>query len=704
MRRVVLLRLCVVLTTVLAASYGATADESSDVLIGPYVTSVSAHSARIVWVSPPDTEAGDVVVDDGRTMRRFGATAAGITGRAERLHTAHVDHLTPNTAYRYTVHCSGATADGQFRTVPEDGATPFRFAVYGDCRSDADKHRLVAEAIAQENPLFVLCTGDLVADGRDWPQWKEMFFDPARPYLTRCAIRPVRGNHEADAVLYRALFDVPGAETYYSLDAGNLHVTVIDSQVGDGFDEMLAWLRDDLARTDAEWKLVSYHIPTFNVGGHGSDWERDTLAPLFEEAGVDLVVVGHSHLYERFVPIGSPGSKPVTYIVTGGGGAPLSRAGPSPIIAGGIGASVLHHCLVEIDGERLTFTAKTPDGAMIDRFELIHGTAGNESATMQPAVDIKTADRVVHAFTRTEVDFPQLPKAGETVEVLVNPSHLPLSGKLRVSAVAESSWQVQARDVSLDGNAIVVHITAPPNVTMSVDGFDPPLELGLQLSFGRITTEAVPVRPGLSHETLMRIVPEPKAEPVAYADAAITVDGRLDDWRGIDPMPLPFMGRKRGSLRLAWREDGLYGAADVTNEALLVHASEPWTGDCIELFIEMDFARRPGYHTNVAQYIFTPTTDGEGGTGLVTAFGRHRRNAARIGVRCAWTPTEHGYLLEFVLPAEALRPATLTPGQKIGLNFTVCDDGQPIEQFYSDKSERDGYRKPITWGAIELAR
>ena len=159
----------------------------------------------------------------------------------------------------------------------------------------------------------------------------------ARPrnLFRRAAFVPVRGNHEADALRYAELFGLPRSQTYHSFDAGNVHVVVLDTELDKGpHDAMVAWLDRNMAATRAV-EIVLSHRPTFNVGGHGEQWGHADVRPLFEKYGVDLVVSGHSHLYERFKPMGPKGGKPIVYIVAGGGGAPLYPVAPSPLLEGG---------------------------------------------------------------------------------------------------------------------------------------------------------------------------------------------------------------------------------------------------------------------------------------------------------------------------------------------------------------------------------
>jgi len=80
-----------------------------------------------------------------------------------------------------------------------------------------------------------------------------------------------------------------------------------------------------LARSAARWKVAVFHQPAYSCGTHGSSPEvQREWVRLFQRSGVDLVLNGHDHDYQRFAPIGG-----VTYVVTGGG-AELYEVGDCP--------------------------------------------------------------------------------------------------------------------------------------------------------------------------------------------------------------------------------------------------------------------------------------------------------------------------------------------------------------------------------------
>jgi hypothetical protein len=132
---------------------------------------------------------------------------------------------------------------------------------------------------------------------------------------------------------------------------------------------MLAWCQADLAAaSSATWKVVLYHKPTYDATYHdATPWGRRDFVPLFHQFNVDVVFAGHAHLYERFVPMDSnqfPGNPPVTYIVTGGGGAPLHAAQPHNFMAHT--QSAYHYVDVTVNGGTISLSVRDNSDAEID--------------------------------------------------------------------------------------------------------------------------------------------------------------------------------------------------------------------------------------------------------------------------------------------------------------------------------------------------
>ena len=667
------------------------------IVMGPYVNRVGPSRATILWVSEPAAPAALVRLKGGG--RELLATSVSRSA----LRMAVFEDLTPATRYEYRIGGGEAAATGSFVTAPPPGASdPIRFVIYGDARTYPDRHRSVTEAIAREDPAFVVCSGDLVTNGQVWEQWGPQFFGPAAPYLTRSVLWPVRGNHEGDAVIYRELFDLPGNELYYSFNYGNAHFIVLDCYSERA--KMLKWLKRDLAKNRAEWTFVVLHEPMFNVGGHASAWGREDFLPVLEEQGVDFVVAGHSHIYERFLPIGPPGRKPLIHVVSGGGGAPAYTVETSPALAGGVGSPDLHYCLFEIDGNRCTMTVKRPDGSVLDSLSLVKVGDAYQDSVMAEALETKKAAALTSLFVDLTADFPSLPQPGQTAQATLGNKALALVERVAISGASdEAGWQVVPRQGAPEDGAFPFEVIAPDNVTVGIEGFRPPLRVSLRMTVAGKAFEADDLALRPTAATVRRAIPEPEPVDLPRARRKVTVDGDLAEWVDVPPLPLPFQGRAASSVRLCWRPEGLYGAARVQDDDVSVDPKAPWRADTLELFIDGDFSRGIERTRHSAQYAFSPAPERGPGPGhcLVAYAGSPE---AQAGVRCAWSGVDGGYALEFFVPADALGLAAMEAGRVLGFNFALSNDGAPVEQFYSDKNRDHGWRTPLTWGALRLAK
>jgi len=286
------------------------------------------------------------------------------------LYEAALTGLKPAATYSYTVViCGTATAVHQFTTLSQNSDT-VRFIAYGDSRSDPKVHRTLAKQFLAESPDFILHAGDLVMDGKDYSLWSKQFFQPVVDVIDRVPFLPAPGNHEEDLKNYLAYFHMPGKKRWYSFDAGPVHVLALDYHYTKSSDEQFKFACEDLLKSHAPWKVVFLHYPMFNYGHHNSAWGHEFYLPLFHRAKVDLVLSGHSHLYERFRPI-APEARPgwaITFITTGGGGAELGSFYEHPAHARCVATH--HFVAFEATRKALRGRAIQADGTVIDSFEL----------------------------------------------------------------------------------------------------------------------------------------------------------------------------------------------------------------------------------------------------------------------------------------------------------------------------------------------
>jgi len=249
-------------------------------------------------------------------------------------------------------------------TLPA-AADQLTVAVFGDTRTNPDKHLLVANAAADANPDLVIITGDLIAEGLSLKQW-ELFLQNEEPNLSGSFLLPVYGNHDMSGGLGEPYMEtwfhtenryVSGGN--YWIDLGLVGLVTIEAyNVEWDDDEPLAWLDWALENLSSKpWLIVAMHQPIYSFSGH-EPWMmgREHIEPLLQKHGVDMVVSGHSHLYEHFLVEG------IHFFTSGGGGAGLSSVSDGPpeeqhlLVKQGS----FHHFM------RLDITAETIDGQVIN--------------------------------------------------------------------------------------------------------------------------------------------------------------------------------------------------------------------------------------------------------------------------------------------------------------------------------------------------
>jgi len=327
---------------------------------GPYIQNGRTDGVTICWESDK-SQAATVIVT------KSGATAASVAAPGDSdFHKIKIGSLAPGTTYDYSVReADGSEAAGSFRTFPAK-QEPFRFAAYGDTRSLHYLHRALIKWIIKFKPAFLLNSGDLVEDGTKPDQWGA-FWDIVEPFARDAYYYPVLGNHERDSEIYFKYFDLPdnGKDgRYYSFTYSNVLVVGLD------YDELLSgdqknWLIKQLKASDADFKIVVFHIPLYSSGKRPPNvFLRKIYVPIFKKYGVQLVLNGHDHFYERSVD-----SNGIQYVVTGGGGAPLYdfvRKIPESVVR----VKVNHFMIFDVSGKRMDAKAIDIDGKVIDTFTI----------------------------------------------------------------------------------------------------------------------------------------------------------------------------------------------------------------------------------------------------------------------------------------------------------------------------------------------
>ena len=411
---------------------------------GPYLQMAGPTTMTVRFRTDAPINAEVAIGTDAKTFTRTKKT-----GNASTEHTILLDSLTASKTYFYRIK-TGSTTLGDstyfFKTAPAVGSSEkFRFWSLGDMFPGVTQER-VYEAFLKYNGTnytnFLMTVGDNTYNGGSDGGFQSNFFDVYQKgtFMRQSPLFMGIGNHDYGGyphvqdnpeMGYYQIFNLPskgelggvpsGSEAYYSFDYGNVHFISLDSfargrdgkLLTDAGSEQLAWLIKDLENTKQRWKIVYFHHAPYTRGTYDSDvWEnlkqpRLVVTPVLEKYGVDLVLSGHSHVYERSKPIkgytglvadfnpaihftqtssgkynatvnscpymftSNQASNGVIYVVNGVGGATgaMRSNGPHPVMEtsqAGIGGSMIF----DIEGSRLDAKFLTENGTITDQFTI----------------------------------------------------------------------------------------------------------------------------------------------------------------------------------------------------------------------------------------------------------------------------------------------------------------------------------------------
>lgn len=369
-------------------------------------------------------------------------------------------YLQSGGADRYSIGTSSVVLAGddtehKFVTAPPLGRSRrSRIWVLGDSGTKDANARAVRDAFYVENgarpiDFFMMLGDNAYTDGTDSDYQDAVFENMYEARLIDSVLWPAYGNHDAlsadsgkqSGVCYD-IFRLPkagecggvpsGTEAYHSFDWGNAHFVCLDSTESDRMigGPMLTWLDQDLLGNTKEWVIAYWHHSPYSKGSHDSatDTElkemRANAVDLLEQHGVDLVLSGHSHSYERsflidghlgksftFDPtihgkdvgdgrlVGDgayrkPGAGMVAhegavYVVNGASG--KTENGPLDHPAMYVGIQTLGSFVLDCYGAQLEATYLDSNGAVRDHFTLVKGGATPVGVDAKVAIP-KSAD------------------------------------------------------------------------------------------------------------------------------------------------------------------------------------------------------------------------------------------------------------------------------------------------------------------------
>ena len=314
----------------LDAHYGGALPTVASLVRGPYLQIGTPTSMTVRWRTDLPTNSR---VQYGLTPTNLTESASDDTVTSE--HIVPLSELLPGIKYFYAVGSSSTNFAGNsdyFFVTPPAAAKPTRVWVIGDSgtatlpggNSEGVRDAYYSLARDKYTDLWLMLGDNAYFEGTD-AQYQLAVFDTYPEMLRHTVLWPTIGNHETydpypdGHIAYSDIFTLPtrgeaggvpsGTENYYSFTYGNIHFVCLDSEMSDRSTNspMLTWLKEDLAANTSQWLIAFWHSPPYSHGSHDSDdpFEfnlvdvRQNFVPILEAYGVDLVLCGHSHCYER---------------------------------------------------------------------------------------------------------------------------------------------------------------------------------------------------------------------------------------------------------------------------------------------------------------------------------------------------------------------------------------------------------------------
>jgi hypothetical protein len=410
------------------------------IIRGPYLQSGTPSSIVVRWRTDQPMAS---LVAYGTDPNHLHLLSGDLDSATE--HEVRITGLSPATKFYYSIESFDDNLAGgpdyYFITHPVPGRPkPTRIWAIGDAGSYGlgqgnalgVRNAYYNYAGSRETDVWLALGDNAYNVGADH-EYQRAVFDFYTALLRKTVFWATIGNHETYTPLPNGRFPfldivtqpvngeaggiASGTERYYSFNYANIHFVCLDSMTQSRLpgSPMLTWLEQDLAANTNDWLIAFFHHPPYTKGSHDSDWEielvqmRQYALPLLESYGVDLVLSGHSHIYERsFLLNGHYGNSstlsPEMVVDSGSGrpsdtGAylkpstgPAANQGTVYVVAGSSGWATFrvgHHpamfsdqlemgsLVIDVNTNRLDAVFLRDTGVIDDSFSILKGTAAD---------------------------------------------------------------------------------------------------------------------------------------------------------------------------------------------------------------------------------------------------------------------------------------------------------------------------------------
>ncbi|BBI33367.1 S-layer homology domain-containing protein [Cohnella abietis] len=311
-----------------------------------------------------------------------------------KFHKALVSGLEPGTKYHYRVGYEGYWSEwNAYKTVEPALNNPVSFVYVTDSHTKGDNgleayQKLLKNAFTKyPDTQFIMHGGDIVDDGKYLEEWNQ-YWKASSFYSSSIPSAYTMGNHDVKGEgkeIFVTGLDLPknGPDFQkgyvYSFDSGEVHFIVMNSE-SDAvtMSKQAEWMREDIKKSNKKWKIVMFHKPPYHTEAGRSDLIEDSrtyFAPILEELQVDLVLVGHDHVYSRTYPMkqGKPllnGERGTVYLDGGASGWKFYNGTKYNYLDFMFDDDVPVYTSIQVSHDKISIQGLTLDGQLFDDYSI----------------------------------------------------------------------------------------------------------------------------------------------------------------------------------------------------------------------------------------------------------------------------------------------------------------------------------------------
>jgi len=457
-------------------------EDMTTMICASWQTAPRVQQTYIQYVQDSDLPEGTLTPAPDKVTEKAAMSELQLISQVENgekgeilFHKALLTGLKPGTKYHYRVGYEGHWSEwNAYKTADADVKKPVSFVFVTDSHTKEDNgfdiyQKLMKDAFKNYPATqFVMHGGDVVDTGSSLNEWNQ-FWKASSIYSASIPSGLTMGNHDVKGEgkeIFAKGMGYPnngpdGQKQYtYSFDSGETHFIVLNSEASEeDMKKQAEWLRKDIQSSKQKWKIAMFHRPAYHTeAGRESlvEYTQTYFAPILEELEVDLVLVGHDHVYAHTYPMkkGKPlknGERGTVYLDGGAAGWKFYDGIKYDYLDFVFDDDIAVYSAIQVSHDKISIQARTENGDLMDDYAIEKKDPAPENPGYPPVFDTGTPkpnpDKEpelpanVHLVSKTEWETAakegkltiELSKEGGEVRLPMNAAEVLKSGGLTLT-------------------------------------------------------------------------------------------------------------------------------------------------------------------------------------------------------------------------------------------------------------------------------